>query len=112
MEPSARPTDAISATGISRFIRWRPFRIGVGAVKLALNVFDIKALVERLESKEVRSLYPPHDSGFFISTAINDPDGNYIEFTQLCDDWFRLLEERRRSRLDVVSRWKATKGSS
>jgi predicted enzyme related to lactoylglutathione lyase len=80
-------------------------RHGVGAVKLALNVFDLKALVERLESKGVKPLYSPHDTGFFISTAINDPDGNYIEFTQMCDEWFRLLEERRRSRLDVVARW-------
>ena len=87
-------------------------RHGVGAVKLALNVFDLNALVERLESKGVRPLYPPHDTGFFISTAINDPDGNYIEFTQMCDEWFKLLEERRRSRLDVVSRWKATKGAT
>jgi len=87
-------------------------RHGVGAVRLALNVFDMKALVERLERKGVRPLYPPHDSGFFVSTAINDPDGNYIEFTQMCDDWFKLLEERRRSRQDVVSRWKATKGFS
>jgi hypothetical protein len=55
----------------------------------------------------VRPLYPPQDSGFFIGTAINDRDGNYIEFTQMCDDWFKLVEERRRSRLDVVSRWKA-----
>jgi predicted enzyme related to lactoylglutathione lyase len=87
-------------------------RHGVGAVKLALNVFDLHALVEKLESKGVRPLYPPQDTGFFISTAIIDPDGNYIEFTQMCDEWFRLLEERRRSRLDVVSRWKASKGSS
>jgi hypothetical protein len=84
----------------------------VGAVKLALNVFDLNALVEKLESKGVRPLYTPRDTGFFISTAINDPDGNYIEFTQMCDEWFKLLEERRRSRLDVVSRWKASRGSS
>jgi predicted enzyme related to lactoylglutathione lyase len=84
-------------------------RHGVGAVKFALNVFDIKALVERLESKGVKLLYPPHDTGFFLSTAINDPDGNYIEFTQMCDEWFKMLEERRTSGLDVVSRWKAAK---
>ena len=84
-------------------------RHGVGAVKVALSVFDINALVARLESKGVKPLYPPHDTGFFISTAINDPDGNYIEFTQMCDDWFKLLEERRRTGEDVVSRWKAVK---
>ena len=84
-------------------------RHGVGAVKLALSVFDIKALVERLESKGIKPLYPVHDTGFFLSTAINDPDGNYIEFTQMSDAWFKLLEERHTAGLDVVSRWKAVK---
>jgi predicted enzyme related to lactoylglutathione lyase len=80
-------------------------RRGVGAVKLAFNVFDIKALAARLEGSGVKLLYPPHDTGFFISTAINDPDGNFIEFTQMCDDWFKQLDERRQSGRDVVSRW-------
>ena len=84
-------------------------RHGVGAVKIALSVFDLNAVVERMKSKGVKLLYPPHDTGFFLTTAINDPDGNYIEFTQMCDDWFRLLEERRRAGQDVVSRWKAVK---
>jgi len=87
-------------------------RHGVGAVKVAFSVFDINALVGRLESKGVKLLYPPHDTGFFISTAINDPDGNYIEFTQMCDDWFKSLEARRQSGEDVVSRWKAVKASA
>ena len=87
-------------------------RHGVGAVKLALNVFDINALVDRLASHGVQVLYPPHDTGFFLSTAINDPDGNYIEFTQMCDDWFRMLEERRKSGLDLVSRWRSAKQSA
>jgi predicted enzyme related to lactoylglutathione lyase len=82
-------------------------RHGVGAVKLALNVFDIKALVERLTRQGIKLLYPIHDAGFFLSTAINDPDGNFIEFTQMCDEWFKLLEERRKSGLDPVSHWKA-----
>jgi predicted enzyme related to lactoylglutathione lyase len=87
-------------------------RQGVGAVKLAFTVFDIHALVERLEKKGVKVIYPPRDTGFFWSTAINDPDGNFIEFTQLCDDWFKMLEERRSANLDVVSRWKASKGGA
>jgi len=83
-----------------------------GAIKVAFSVFDIKALVERLESKGVELLYPPFNTGFFITTAINDPDGNYIEFTQMCDDWFKSLEKRRRSGQDVVSRWKASRPSA
>ena len=85
-------------------------RHGVGAVKLAFNVFDIKALVERFEKQGIKVLYPPHNSGFFWSTAINDPDGNFIEFTELCDDWFKTLEQRHATGADVVSRWKALKG--
>lgn len=83
-------------------------RSGVGSVKLAFTVFDIQALVHRLEDKRVSLLYPPHDTGFFWSTAIQDPDGNLIEFTQLRDEWFTMLEERRRQGTDVVSRWRAT----
>ena len=84
-------------------------RSGVGAVKLAFTVFDIHALVRRLESKRISLLYPPRDTGFFWSTAILDPDGNLIEFTQLRDEWFTLLEERRRQGVDVVARWRAAK---
>lgn len=87
-------------------------RHAVGAVKFALNVFDIKALVDRLAAEGIQVLYPPHDTGFFQSTAINDPDGNYIEFTQMCDDWFRVLDQRRQAGVDVISRWKSFKRSA
>ena len=87
-------------------------RHGVGAVKLAFNVFDIKALVARLENQGIKVLYPPHNTGFFWSTAINDPDGNFIEFTEMCDEWFKMLTERHSHGLDVVSRWKAAKGEA
>ena len=83
-----------------------------GAVKFALDVFDIKALVARLAAKGIQVLYPPHDTGFFQSTAINDPDGNYIKFTQMCDDWFKMLDQRRRAGVDVISRWKSLKRSA
>ena len=56
---------------------------GVGAVKLAFTVFDVRALTSRLESKGVRLLYPPRDEGFFVSTALLDPDGNFVELTEL-----------------------------
>src|SRR5262245_15498181 len=47
---------------------------GVGAIKLAFTVFDMEALVKRLEKAGVRLLYPPKDKGYFLSTAIQDPD--------------------------------------
>ena len=81
-------------------------RAGVGAVKLAFTVFDIWALARRLEASGVSLLYAPRDTGFFWSTAIQDPDGNLIEFTQLCDQWFEQLEARAAQGADVVARWR------
>ena len=84
-------------------------RTGVGAVRLAFTVFDIQALVRCLEESGTAVLYPPRDTGFFWSTAIHDPDGNVIEFTQLCDQWFEHLATRRSQGADVVARWRASK---
>lgn len=84
-------------------------RSGVGAVKLAFTVFDIRAAARRLEAAGVRLLYPPRDTGFFQVTAIEDPDGNLIELTQMCDDWFEHLDRQRASGADVVARWRAAK---
>jgi len=72
-------------------------------------VFDIEALTQRLQAKGISLLYPPKDAGFFWTTAIEDPDGNFIEFTQLCDEWFESLEGRRADGFDVIGRWRKTK---
>lgn len=82
---------------------------GVGAVKIAFTTFDIHSLIERLRKKDVPLLYPIKDTGFFLSTAILDPDGNFVEFTQLCDDWFKHLEERKQKGLDVIQQWKTAR---
>jgi catechol 2,3-dioxygenase-like lactoylglutathione lyase family enzyme len=79
---------------------------GTGSVKLAFTVFDIQALVRRLEEDAVPVLYPPRDTGFFWSTAVLDPDGNLVEFTELHDQWFEHLETRRAEGADVVARWR------
>ena len=55
---------------------------GVGAVKLAFTVFDVRALAERLQERGVSLLYPPRDEGFFVSTALLDPDGNFVQLVQ------------------------------
>ena len=86
-------------------------RSGVGAVKLAFTVFDVKALARRLEESGVPLLYPPHDTGFFVSIAIEDPDGNLVEFTQLRDEWFTGIEARRAAGDDVVARWRLTRAA-
>jgi len=87
-------------------------RSGVGAVKLAFTVFDIKALVRRFDDSGVALLYPPRNTGFFWSTAVQDPDGNLIEFTELCDDWFTPIAARRSAGVDLLARWRAAKGLS
>jgi predicted enzyme related to lactoylglutathione lyase len=84
---------------------------GVGAVKLAFTVFDMAALVRRLTARGVSLLYPPRNIGFFWSTAIQDPDGNLVEFTELRDEWFEQIAERRAAGADVVARWRSAKGS-
>jgi catechol 2,3-dioxygenase-like lactoylglutathione lyase family enzyme len=75
---------------------------GVGSVKLAFTVFDMKAFVNRLRDHGVQPLYPPKDAGFALMTAVRDPDGNLLEFTQLGDAWFRHLAQRRRDGHDVL----------
>ena len=84
-------------------------RSGVGAVKLAFTVFDVQALARRLQESGVRLLYAPRDTGFFWSTAIGDPDGNLVEFTELRDEWFTDIDARRAAGDDVVARWRATR---
>jgi predicted enzyme related to lactoylglutathione lyase len=84
-------------------------RSGVGAVKLAFTTFDVDALVRRLAARGVDVLYPPRDTGFFRSTAVLDPDGNFVELTELCDAWFEGLEAARRDGRDVTVRWRAAR---
>lgn len=80
-------------------------RSGVGAVKLAFNVFDLEAQVKHLEELAIELLYPPKDTGFFLSTAFLDPDGNFVELTQLVPAWFEYLKQRRTQGHDVVARF-------
>jgi predicted enzyme related to lactoylglutathione lyase len=82
---------------------------GTGSVKLAFTVFDMNAFVERVKSKGFQLAYEPKDTGFAKMTALTDPDGNDIEFTQLSDRWFQHLESRKKQGVDVVSRWQAKK---
>ncbi|MGZ3696281.1 MAG: VOC family protein [Bdellovibrionota bacterium] len=82
---------------------------GVGSIKLAFEVFDMEAHVKKLEKHGVKLLYPPKKMGPMLITAIKDPDGNLIEFTQLGEGWYKHLEKRRAEGHDMVQRWKALK---
>jgi len=80
---------------------------GVGSVKLAFEVFDMDAHVKKLAAHGVQLLYPPYKMGPMTITAIRDPDGNVVEFTQLDERWYAHLEKRRAEGHDVIRRWKA-----
>lgn len=73
--------------------------LGRGAIRLALAVDDITAMVNSLEPFGVRPEYPPRDVGFAIMTEVVDPDGNRVELTQLAPSWIAHLREKR-SRAD------------
>lgn len=79
---------------------------GVGSVKLAFEVFNMDSFVKKLEEHDVKLLYPPKKMGPMLITAIKDPDGNLIEFTQLGASWYSHLEKRRAQGHDIVQRWK------
>jgi predicted enzyme related to lactoylglutathione lyase len=73
-----------------------------GSVRLAFVVLDMAAFVERVKGAGVALLYPPKDVGFAIMTALEDPDGNHVEFTQLSQRWYDHLQRRREAGHDVL----------
>ena len=84
-----------------------------GAVKLAFEVFDMDGFLARIAKHGVNPLYPPKAlGGTSRLTAILDPDGNEIEFTQLSKGWFDHIEKRRKEGHDVLSRWKETQAKT
>jgi predicted enzyme related to lactoylglutathione lyase len=79
---------------------------GTGSTRLAFTTFDVSALAKRIESHGHKLVFGPKDTGFAQMIAVHDPDGNYVEFTQLSDRWFQYLEKKNS---DVVSKWKSLK---
>lgn len=86
---------------------------GVGAIKLAFEVFDMDALLKRLSAHDIKPLYEPKPMGGIGKiTAVRDPDGNLIELTQLNEKWITHIEDRRKKGFDMLERWKAINGKS
>lgn len=84
---------------------------GHGQVKFAFTVFDLDNLVKALRERGVEVTYPPMQAEDFIRmTAIKDPDGNYIELTQMDERWYKHLARRKKQGIDVVHRWKERMG--
>jgi catechol 2,3-dioxygenase-like lactoylglutathione lyase family enzyme len=73
--------------------------------KLAFTIFSTEALLERLSLHGTPILYSKKTE-FAVFTAIRDPDGNYLEFTEFSDEWFEHLESRRAEGIDILARWK------
>lgn len=85
---------------------------GVGAVKLAFEIFDMKAFVTHVESKGAKLMYPPRQQGPMTITALQDPDGNLVEFTELGDRWMSHLEKRRAEGNSMIDVWKKGKAGN
>ncbi len=81
--------------------------VNVGSVRMAFTTFDVHSLAQRIEQAGYKLAFQPKNTGFAIMTATHDPDGNYIEFTQLGERWFKYLESRKAKGQDVVERWKS-----
>jgi catechol 2,3-dioxygenase-like lactoylglutathione lyase family enzyme len=81
-------------------------KMGVGAVKLAFEIFNMDEFMKKLEAAKIKVLFQPRDQGFMKITAVNDPDGNVIELTEMSAGWYKHLEDRRSKGLDAISQWK------
>lgn len=84
----------------------------VGAVKLAFTVFDMDGAVQRLRDAGAEPVYPPVDKGWCTMTAVRDPDGNYVELTQLGDAWFEQLARGRADGADVIEQWRTRRAGT
>jgi len=83
--------------------------VGAGALKLAFTVSDIDETAEDVEESGYELAYAPRDLGWCKMTAVRDPDGNYVELTELGADWCRHLEKDDDSiptrEVTPISRW-------
>ena len=68
---------------------------GVGSTRIAFEVFNMAEFQKHIEAQGVELLYPPKQAGPMLITAIQDPDGNVVEFTQLDKSWVDLLAKKR-----------------
>lgn len=83
---------------------------GVGSVKLAFEIFDMAAFMKHIAANNIAPLYPPKEMGPMLITALKDPDGNHVEFTQLGEKWMMHLEKRRSEGNCLIATWKTQHG--
>lgn len=80
--------------------------VSPGNVRLAFSVFDMETFENRVRERGYVLLYAPQDAGFAIMTALHDPDGNYLEVTELSENWMRHLETESACGNDIITQWR------
>ncbi len=77
-----------------------------GAVRFALEVFDLPGTLDAMRSKGVSPLFPPRSlGGTSLLTAVQDPDGNVVELTQLSPEWFESLHRAQERGDGMLAHW-------
>ena len=77
-----------------------------GAVRIALEVFDMEGLLATLRTHGVEPLFAPRPlGGQSLLTVVTDPDGNTVELTQLSALWFESLERARKRHDSMLDHW-------
>ena len=70
---------------------------GKGGVKLAFDTLDFEVLLRHLKAEGISLLYEPVENAWSIMTAIEDPDGNFVELLQPCNEILRAAATRGRA---------------
>ncbi len=77
----------------------------VPSVRIALAVSSLDAALLRCNEANVPVLGPVEDRGFAKLAAIQDPDGNIVDLTELSSTWLEYLAQLRANRSDVVTEY-------
>lgn len=71
-------------------------------IRIAFAVRDLDAALERLRLLGTVPKRPPVERGFARMVAVEDPDGNLIELTQLTARWLAYIGSRDVAKRDVT----------
>ena len=69
---------------------------GPGGVKLAFDTLDFDGLLQHLAHQGIPLLYPPVTNAWSKMTAVADPDGNFVELLQPCNEILQAAATRGR----------------
>ena len=69
---------------------------GKGGLKFAFDTLDFDSLIEHLKAEGISLLYEPVENTWSKMTAIRDPDGNFVELLQPCNEILKAAATRGR----------------